>query len=103
MEAVRIVVAVDVIEEFGLRVLQVEERAALEHFAFEGGDERFGPGIIVGVSPGRHALAKTGPLEGGAEGGAGILAATIAVEDDGLAGRTGFGGLGEGLEDEFRA
>ena len=47
--AVGVVVALDVLEDFGLSVGGGLEAAALEHFVFEGADEGFGPGVVVGI------------------------------------------------------
>ena len=52
-----VVVGVDVGEEFDPGVGGVDKAAILEHFGFQGAHEGFGPGIVIGIGPCRHALA----------------------------------------------
>ena len=94
--AVGVVVTFDVIEDFGLGVVGVLEASVLKHFEFESPDEGFSPGVVVGVGPCGHALAHAGFGQDMAEGGAPVLAATVAVEDD-ASGGAYWAGL-EGLE-----
>ena len=75
-----VVVALDEIEDFGPRVGGVFEDAALEHLELEGADEGLGPRIIVGIGARGHALAQAGGRQGLAKGGAGVLAAAVAME-----------------------
>src|ERR1041385_4119770 len=100
--AVSVVVALDVFEDFDLGIGGRVEAAALEHFVFEGAEEGFGPGVVVGVGARGHALAQAGLGESLAESDAAILAAAIAVEDGLMAG-AGLERLLEGGEDEFGA
>src|SRR5215207_11432255 len=79
--AVGVVVAVDEVEDFRAGVGSVLEDAALEHLELEGADEGLGPGIVVGIGARGHALAQAGGGQGLAKGGAGVLAAAIAMED----------------------
>jgi hypothetical protein len=58
----------------------------LKHLVFEGADEGLGPGVVIWVGARGHALAQAGFGKGLAEGGAGILAAAVAVEDGGVVG-----------------
>jgi len=100
--AVGVVVGFDVGEEFGAGVVGINEGAALEHFGFEGAHEGFGPGIVVGIGPGGHALPDAVGAQELPEGAAAVLAAAVAVEDGlGPAGKgTGSKGLPEGVADE---
>ena len=75
-----VVVAFDVFEEFQTRLLNRPVSSDL-NFQFERSDEGFGPGVIVRVGPGRHALAHFRSLEDRTKKTAGILAASIAVKD----------------------
>ncbi len=97
--AVGVVVAFDVIEDFCPRVRGVLEASVLEHFEFERSDEGFGPGAIVRVGPGGHALPEASRAQGLAERGAAVLAATITMKD----GVTGLQGWVECGEDEIGA
>ena len=97
--AMGVVVTFDVIEDLGVGICGVLEAAVLKHFDFEGPDEGLGPCVVVGVGPGGHALAQAGLGQGGAEGGAAVLAAAVAVED-GAAGGAGLEGLEKRGEDE---
>lgn len=97
-----VVVSIDVLKDLDARVGRSIEAAALKHFVFEGADEGLGPGVMVGVGASGHALAEAGLGEGLAEGGAGVLAAAVAVEDGALSG-AGLECLPEGVEDEIRA
>ena len=45
--AVGIVVAFDVLEDFGASVAGVLKAAVLKHFELEGADEGFGPGVVM--------------------------------------------------------
>ena len=82
MSAVGVVVGFDVSEELGAGVVPVEEASALEHLRFECADERFRPGIVVGIGSRRHALERTRLSELGTEESAAILTSPIAVEDE---------------------
>lgn len=82
MFSVGVVVGLDVGEEFDFGVGVIVESAALEHFGFESADLRFGPGIVVRVGSGGHALAHAGFLQELAVGGAAVLTAPVAVEDE---------------------
>src|SRR5215208_7246928 len=84
--AAGIVVAFNELEDLNTSVVGVLEAAALKHFELEGADERFGPGVVIGIGARRHALAQAGLRESTAEEGAAVLTAAIAVED-GSAGR----------------
>src|SRR5678815_1766319 len=79
--AVSVVVAVDVIEEFGAGIGGVLEDAALEHFELEGADEGLRPGVIVRIGASRHALAQPGRRQGQSKRSAAVLAAAVAMED----------------------
>lgn len=54
---VNIIVGVDVVENLGACVGLIEEAAVLEHLVFESAHQGLGPGVVVGICPGRHALA----------------------------------------------
>ena len=82
MSAVGVVVGFDVSEELGAGVVPVEEASALEHLRFECADERFRPGIVVGIGSRRHALERTRLSELSTEESAAILTSPIAVEDE---------------------
>ena len=97
--AVGVVVTFDVFEDFGAGVAGVLEASVLKHFELEGADEGLGPGVVVGVGPGGHALAQAGFGQGFAEGGAPVLAAAVAVED-GAVGGAGLEGLEKRVEDQ---
>jgi len=47
--AVGVVVAFDVIEDFGLGIAGVLEASVLKHFELEGPNEGLGPGVVVGI------------------------------------------------------
>src|SRR6476660_6026887 len=79
--AVGIVVAIDVVEDFGVGIGGILKDAALEHLSLEGADEGLRPGVLVGVGTARHALAQTGGGESLAEASAAVLAAAVAMED----------------------
>jgi hypothetical protein len=97
--AVSVVVAVDIIEEFGPGVSGVLEDAALKHFVFESTDEGFRPGIVVGIGPSRHALEQPGCRQGEPKESAAVLASAITVEDS-AAGWTRLEGLSQGRHDQ---
>lgn len=82
VSAVGVIVEFDVREELDAGVVPVEEASALEHLRFEGADERFGPGIVVGIGSRRHALQGSGFRELSAEKSAAILTSPIAVKDE---------------------
>lgn len=85
--AVSIVVGIDVGEELGARVVGVDEAPVLQHFGFQGSHEGFGPGVVIGVGSGRHALTYSGLAEDLPIGSTAVLAAAVAVEDWLLSGR----------------
>ena len=97
--AVGVVVTFDVLEDFDAGVVGVLEASALEHFVFEGADEGFGPGVVVGVGARGHALAEACLGQSVAKWGTAILATAVTVKDGGVGG-TGLKGLVEGVEDE---
>src|SRR3954465_15810971 len=99
--AVSVVVAFDVGEDFELSVGGGFEAAALEHLALEGGDEGFGPGVVIRIGPTSHTLAEAGGGEGGAKERAAVLAAAVCREDGVLVVGPRVEGLLQGREDEF--
>ena len=100
MFSVGVVVAFDVFEDFCLGIIGIFEATILKHFEFESSDEGFGPGVLVGVGPGRHALAQAGLGQGLAEGSASLLAAAVTVEDGAVGGTCGES-LEEGVENQI--
>ena len=82
MSPARVVVGINVGEEFGSGVVGIDEAAALEHFVFEGSDEGLGPGIVIGIGPRRHALDRSGLFQQRPERPAAILAAAVAVKNE---------------------
>lgn len=55
-----VIVTFDVVEDLDVGIRGVLEATVLEHFAFESTDKRLGPGVVVGVRLGGHALEKAG-------------------------------------------
>ena len=51
-----IVVGFDEIEDLNAGIGFTGEGVSLKHFGLEGIHERCGPGVVVGVGTGRHAL-----------------------------------------------
>ena len=103
MQAAGIVVAVDEGKELVGGVLLAGEAAIAQHLGFEGADEGLGPGVVIGVGSGRHALLHACGAQPLAEGAAAILAATVAVKDDALgATSSGEGGV-KGLDNQITA
>lgn len=82
VSAVGVIVGFDVSKELDAGVGSVEKASALEHLRFECADERFGPGIVVGIGSRRHALERTRFSEVSTEESAAILTSPIAVEDE---------------------
>ncbi len=68
-------------EELDLRVGLADKAAALEHLGFDGADDAFAPGVVVGIGPGGHALAEVGLFEKCPKSAAPILTSAVAVED----------------------
>src|SRR3954454_16661171 len=79
--AVSVVVPVDEVENFGPGIGGVLKDGALEHLELEGADEGLGPRIVVRIGARGHALAQAGGGQELAKGGAGVLAAAVAMED----------------------
>ena len=79
--AAGVVVGFDIGEDFGAGIVGINEGAALEHFGFEGAHEGFGPGVVIGIGPGGHALPELVGAQELAVGPAAVLAAAVAVED----------------------
>jgi len=79
------------------------KQPSFEQLGFEGADERFCPGVVIRIGACGHALAQAVPREQGAESGAAVLAAAVAVENEVCGVRTGAEGLGEGIADEAGA
>ncbi len=103
MQAAGVVVAVEEGKEFVGGVLLAGEAAIAQHLGFEGADEGLGPGDVIGVGSGRHALLHACGAQPLAEGAAAILAATVTVEDDALGAASG-GEVGvEGPDDHIAA
>ena len=75
--ALIIIVGFDVFEEFGLGVLCGLKAAALKHFLFERSDEGFGPGVVIGIGAGGHALAQARSGQHLAEGSAPTKSSSI--------------------------
>jgi len=99
VQAAGVVVAVDEGKEFVGCVLLAGKAAIAQHLGLERADEGFGPGVVIGVGSGRHALLHACGAQPLTEEAAAILAATVAVEDDALGAASG-GECGvEGLDD----
>ena len=75
-----IVVGLDAGEEFDPGVGAVDKAAVLQHLRFQSADEGFGPGIMIGIGPGGHALADAGLLKELPVFAAAILAAAVAMK-----------------------
>ena len=101
--AVEVVVGFDVGEEFGAGVPGIDEAAAVEHFGLQRPHEGFGPGVVVRVGTGGHALADAALAQDFTEGGAAVLAATVAVEDWLLSGAARTDRLSECIDGKLRA
>ena len=82
MQAAGIVVGVDEGKEFVSGVLLAGEAAIAQHLGLEGADEGLGPGVVIGVGSGRHALLQACGAQPLTKSAAAILAAAVAVEDD---------------------
>lgn len=80
MEALGVVVAFDEGEDFHAGISGVDEASVLQHLGFERAHEGLGPGVVIGIGAGGHALAHAGVAQHRAEGFAAILAPTVAVE-----------------------
>ena len=76
-----VAVGFEVGEDFDAGIGVVDERAVLEPFGFEGADEGLGPGVVVGIGPGGHALLHAGLAQKLPVSSTAVLAATITVED----------------------
>jgi len=79
--AVGVVVGIDVGEDFGSSVLGIDEAAVLKHFGFKCSHEGFGPGVVIGIGPSRHALAYSSLAQKLSIGPTAILTASVAMED----------------------
>ena len=51
-----IVVALDIVEEFGVGIFKSSKATTLQDLGFDRSDHRFGPRIVVRICPARHAL-----------------------------------------------
>lgn len=82
VEAHAAMVAFDVVEDFGMCVVEVAEVSALEKFGFEAAEGALDEGVMVRVAGGRHALdgADFGQLQ--AVKGAAVLTAAVGVKDE---------------------
>jgi len=60
----------------------MEKTACLKYFGFERADERFTPGVVVGIGMSGQALLKARLGQELAEGAAAILATPVAVENE---------------------
>ena len=76
-----VVVRFDIGEELDLSVVLVDKTAALEHLGFDRADDAFAPRVVVGIGPGRHALADAGLFEKCTKCDTPILTSAVAVED----------------------
>ena len=103
MLAADIVVAVDEGKEFVSGVLLAGEAAIAQHLGLEGADEGLGPGVVIGVGSGRHALLHACGTQPLTKSAAAILAAAVTVEDDALGAASGDEGGVEGLDDQITA
>ena len=76
-----VVVRFDVGEELDLSVVLVDKTAALKHLGFDRADDAFAPRVVVGIGPGRHALADAGLFEKCAKRETPVLTSAVAMED----------------------
>ena len=84
-------------------VLLAGEAAIAQHLGLEGADEGLGPGVVIGVGSGRHALLHACGTQPLTKSAAAILAAAVTVEDDALGAASGDEGGVEGLDDQIAA
>ena len=98
-----VVESFDVVEDHGVGLGAGGWELVMEAFGFEGGPEGLGGGVVITVTATAHALVKTELMECGGEGMTGILAALIAVVDEGGRGLMRSGdGVVEGIQNEAR-
>ena len=81
MGALAIVEAFDVIKDFAARLCASGEVAAVNEFQFKGAPEAFHGGVVIAVAVTTHGGDQAGLAESAAVIGAGVLDATIGVEE----------------------
>ncbi len=52
MFPVVIIIGINGCEDLGAGIGLIDEASVLEHLAFDGAHERFGPGVVVGIGSG---------------------------------------------------
>ena len=82
MEALGIVKAFDVIEDFGAGLLVGGELPAIDQLPFEGAPEAFHGGVVVAITLAAHGSDEAGPGEGVAIIGGGVLDPAIGVAEE---------------------
>lgn len=103
MQKTGIIVSVDEGKEFVGSILLAGEAAIAQHLGLERADEGLGPGVVIRVGSGRHALLHACSAQPLTEGAAAILAATVAVKDDAVGATSGGQGGVERFDDEVAA
>ena len=78
----RVVEALNVVEDRGSRLTVRGERLAFEQFALEGGEERLGDGIVKAIPATAQGRYDALLLAATAEGDTRVLAAMVRVMDD---------------------
>ena len=103
MAALAVVERLDVFEHGGLELEPVGPGAAVDELFFEGGEERLGDGVVVGVSAGAHRDRDPGLVRGAAERERDVLAALVGVVDQPWVGASAREGHPERVDDQGRA
>ena len=82
MAAVEIEVGVEEVNHFQAGFFQGSESGAVgQQFGFDRAPARFGLGFVIGVARPAEDGHSLGPLDAGAVGGAGVLAAAVGLNE----------------------